>query len=385
MKKGLVLEGGAMRGLFSCGVIDVLMENGIVFDGAVGISAGAVFGCNYKSKQIGRPRRYNEKYCNDPRYCSFRSLIKTGDLYGADFCYRELPEELDPFDKKAFAENPMEFYVGASDVKSGECVFHKCEDGGEIDTLWMRASASMPLVSRVVRIGSYELLDGGICDSIPYKFMKENGYDKNLVVLTQPKGYIKTKNKLMPLIKITMRNYPLMIEAMAKRHVVYNHQVREVENDEREGRVFVIRPEESLKIGRIEKDPKELERVYQLGRKQAEKALPQLKEYLSDDYVIPERSEEMRKKIRKHFRFFGTVQGVGFRFQAMMAADRLGLSGWVKNESDGSVSMEIQGTEEEISAALDLIDNSRFIQIERIEEKIVPVNEEENGFNADYW
>ena len=132
-RTGLILEGGAMRGLFTCGVIDVFMENGIDFDGAVGISAGAVFGCNYKSRQIGRPRRYNEKYCRDKRYCSIRSLITTGDLYGADFCYRLLPDELDPFDREAFKNDPMEFYVGATDVKTGECVFHTCSDGEDAD------------------------------------------------------------------------------------------------------------------------------------------------------------------------------------------------------------------------------------------------------------
>ena len=131
MKTALIMEGGAMRGMFTCGVMDALMENGVAFAGAAGISAGAVFGCNFKSEQIGRPVRYNKKYCRDPRYCSIRSLIKTGDLYGVDFCYRELPEILDPFDYETFRSNPMEFYVGATDVNTGRCVYHKCSAGGE--------------------------------------------------------------------------------------------------------------------------------------------------------------------------------------------------------------------------------------------------------------
>ena len=160
LKTGLIMEGGAMRGMFTCGVIDVLMENGARFDGAAGISAGAVFGCNFKSRQIGRAIRYNKKYCADPRFCSFRSLIKTGDMYGADFCYRELPDLLDPFDRETFRTDPMEFYVGATDVSTGKCVYHKCVDGGHTDIQWMRASASMPLVSRPVSV------DGsGICCS----------------------------------------------------------------------------------------------------------------------------------------------------------------------------------------------------------------------------
>ena len=122
MKTALIMEGGAMRGMFTCGVIDVLMRHGITFDGAAGISAGAVFGCNFKSGQIGRPIRYNKKYCADPRYCSVRSMLRTGDLYGADFCYRELPDELDIFDREAFRNNPLQFYVGATDVQTGKGV-----------------------------------------------------------------------------------------------------------------------------------------------------------------------------------------------------------------------------------------------------------------------
>ena len=163
MKTALIMEGGAMRGMFTCGVMDVLMENGITFDGAAGISAGACFGCNFKSGQIGRPIRYNKEYCRDPRYCSFRSLILTGDLYNADFCYRELPEVLDPFDREAFAKNPMAFYVGATDVETGECVFHRCTDGSGEDMLWFRASASMPVVSRPVRIGDRVEADTVLC------------------------------------------------------------------------------------------------------------------------------------------------------------------------------------------------------------------------------
>ena len=169
MKTGLIMEGGAMRGMFTCGVIDVLMENGVRFDGAAGISAGACFGCNFKSGQIGRPIRYNKRYSRDWRYCSLRSLVQTGDLYGADFCYRALPDELDPFDRAAFAANPMDFYVGAADVDTGEIRYHNCLDGGARDMQWMRASASMPMVSRIVEADGFRLLDGGIVDPVPYR------------------------------------------------------------------------------------------------------------------------------------------------------------------------------------------------------------------------
>ena len=188
MKTGLVLEGGAMRGLYTAGVLDILMENGITVDGAVGVSAGAVFGCNYKSGQIGRVLRYNLAYCRDPRYMGLRSLIRTGDLYGEQFCYHDIPDRLDPFDREAFRKNPMAFYVVCTDVHTGEAVYYRLSDGGDRDIQWMRASASMPLVSRTVQVDGYELLDGGIADSIPIAWFRSQGYTRNLVILTQPAG-----------------------------------------------------------------------------------------------------------------------------------------------------------------------------------------------------
>ncbi len=278
--KGLVLEGGSMRGMFSAGIMDVFMENGIEFDGAVGVSAGAVFGCNYKSKQIGRAIRYNKRFCNNPEYASFRSLIKTGDIYGADFCYRRIPEELDIFDSETFKNNPMDFYVVATDMDTGKPVYHKCRNGNKEDVEWMRASASMPLVSRTVKIGKYSLSDGGTSDSIPVKFMIRKGYDKIVVILTQPKGFVKKKNKLIPLIKLTMRDKPNFIKAISNRHKMYNRTLSCIEKLEEKGRIFVIRPPYALEIGAVEHNPDELERVYRLGRETGEKYLSEVKSYL---------------------------------------------------------------------------------------------------------
>ncbi|MBR5587175.1 MAG: patatin family protein [Clostridia bacterium] len=281
MKKGLVLEGGAMRGLFSAGVIDVLMENNIEFDGLVGVSAGAAFGCNYKSRQIGRAARYNIKYCNDPRYCSFWSLVKTGDLFGKDFCYRKLPEELDIFDKKAFEANPMEFYAVCTDVMTGEPIYKRLDKADENCYEWMRASASLPLVSTVVEIEGKKLLDGGISDSIPLEFFEKRGYEKNVVVLTQPRGYVKKKPHLISLICFAMRKYPGMAKALARRHKMYNDQKKYVFDKADRGEVFVICPDEPLEINRIERNPDKLREVYELGRKIAEQELERLKEYLN--------------------------------------------------------------------------------------------------------
>ena len=280
MKTGLVMEGGAMRGMFSCGVIDVLLEEDLRFDAAAGISAGACFGCNFKSGQIGRAVRYNKRYSRDPRYCSLRSLLTTGDLYGADFCYRELPDVLDPFDRAAFRADPMEFWIGATDVASGRCLYHRCTDGGEADMLWMRASASMPALSRPVEVDGLRLLDGGIADPVPYAHMEALGYDRNVIVLTRPRAYRKEKAKGLPLMRLLLRKTPRMAEAMAVRHRVYNRQMDALDAREDGGLALVIRPPEPLGISRTEKDPDELERVYQLGRREGLRRLAEVRAWL---------------------------------------------------------------------------------------------------------
>ena len=280
MKIGLVMEGGAMRGLFTAGVIDVLMENQITFDGAIGVSAGAAFGCNFKSRQIGRVIRYNTKYCRDPRYGSFRSLLKTGDIYSKEFAYGELPNVLDPFDTKAFSENPMEFYVVATNIETGLPVYHKCETGTGEDMDWIQASASMPLVSHPVEIGGKLLLDGGMSDSVPLAYFQSIGYQKNVVILTRPEDYRKKKNKLMPVIRVRMHQYPNMIETLAYRHIMYNDEIAYIRKQKELGNTFIIEPREALHIGPVEHNPKELLRVYETGRKTAMEQLPALQAFL---------------------------------------------------------------------------------------------------------
>lgn len=282
MKRGLILEGGAMRGLFTAGVTDVMLENGIEFDGLVGVSAGACFGCNYKSRQPGRTLRYNLKYCRDPRYCSFRSLIRTGDLYGADFCYLEIPKRLDPFDYEAFRLNPMEFHVVCTDVETGEPVYRKLEHADREEMLWIRASASMPLVSRIVEVDGYRMLDGGVSDSVPLKYFEGLGYDRNVVILTQPEGYVKQPNKLIPLMRRSLRRYPRIVEAMARRHKVYNENLAYIRRREEQGTVLVIRPEAKLEVGHVEHDPAKLQAVYDLGRAAGQKSLSSLRDFLEE-------------------------------------------------------------------------------------------------------
>lgn len=281
MKKGLILEGGAMRGLFTAGVIDVMMEAGIEYDGIVGVSAGAAFGCNYKSKQIGRAVRYNMKYCNDRRYSGIVSLIKTGNIYSTDFAYGEVPLKYDVFDFDTYQSNPMEFYVVCTDIETGNAVYHSYKGKEDHCFDWIRASASMPMVSQIVEIDGQKFLDGGISDSIPVRYFEEMGYDKNVVVLTQPEYYQKKKNRLMPLIRVKYRKYPKLVETMENRHLVYNQTLAYIKEQEKQGKLFVIRPKEKLQIGKVEKNPEKLKEIYDIGRETATSRISELKKYLN--------------------------------------------------------------------------------------------------------
>ena len=279
MKKGLVLEGGAMRGLFTAGIIDVMMEAGVEPDGLIGVSAGAAFGCNYKSRQPGRAIRYNTRFAKDGRYSGLKSLLTTGDYFNAQFGYHIVPYQYDLFDVAAFEQNPMEFIVVCTDVLTGQAVYHKM-DRVDFDELeWLRASASMPLASKVVEVGGRKLLDGGVADSIPLAYFESIGYDRNVVILTQPEGYVKHRTKLMPLMRIGLRRYPEMIQAMDRRYLMYNRELEFVRQAEREGRCLVIRPDEKLPIGHISHDPEEMKRVYQIGREMGDRYIERIKAF----------------------------------------------------------------------------------------------------------
>lgn len=266
MKKGLVLEGGAMRGLFTCGIIDVMMEAGIEPDGLIGVSAGAAFGCNYKSRQPGRALRYNTRFAKDKRYCSWQSWLKTGDLYNAEFAYHVVPTQLDKFDNKAFDENPMEFIAVCTDVETGKAVYQRLTEATPLTYDWIRASASMPLASKVVELEGQKVLDGGVADSIPLEYFESIGYERNVVILTQPEGYVKEHTRLMPLMRIALKDYPRMIEAMDRRHIMYNRELAYVQRAEQKGRCLVIRPEDKIPIGHISHDPEQMRHVYEMGR-----------------------------------------------------------------------------------------------------------------------
>ena len=281
MKKGLVLEGGAMRGLWTAGILDVMMEAGVEPDGLIGVSAGAAFGCNYKSRQVGRAIRYNMRFARDKRYSGWQSLLKTGDYYNAEFGYHVIPKQYDVFDDDAFDANPMEFYAVCTDVLTGKPVYQRLMKADYDTYEWIRASASMPLVSKVVRLDGRLLLDGGVGDSIPLEFFESIGYERNVVILTQPKGYQKEHLRLMPLMRIALRKYPEMIAAMDRRHVMYNRQLEYVAQAERDGRCLVIRPDGQIPIGHISHDAEEMRQVYEMGRSTGNRFLERVQSFFS--------------------------------------------------------------------------------------------------------
>lgn len=279
MKKGLVLEGGAMRGLWTAGVTDVMMEHDIWPDGLIGVSAGAAFGCNYKSRQIGRAIRYNTRFARDRRYSGVWSLVTSGDYFNAKFGYHVVPYEYDLFDTKTFEQNPMQFMVVCTDVETGEAVYHDMNHVSFDELEWLRASASMPLVSKVVEVQGRKLLDGGVSDSIPLSFFESIGYDRNVVILTQPLGYRKQPSMLMPLMRLSLREHPQFVKAMSERYIMYNRQLEFVAQAEKEGRCLVIRPDEKIPIGHISHDPKQMRRVYEIGRQVGERYIEKIKEF----------------------------------------------------------------------------------------------------------
>lgn len=280
MKRGLVLEGGGMRGLFSEGIIDVMQEHDITVDGMIGVSAGALFGCNFKSHQVGRGLRYNIRFKDDPRYMSWRSFLTTGNLVNAKFAYHTMPMELDVFDIPTFEADPTEFYLVCTDIETGQPVYHQI-DYVEDETLeWFRATGSMPIVSTPVEIDGMKLLDGGLVDCIPLQHFQEIGYERNIVILTRPKGYQKTPNKMTWLFKMCCAKYPKVAECMARRHEMYNAQLQYIEEQATKGNILVIYPDHPLEIGRIELNEPKLRAIYQHGREKGTTLLEDIKQFL---------------------------------------------------------------------------------------------------------
>jgi len=269
-----------MRGLFTAGVLDVFMEHGLAFDGLVGVSAGACFGCNYKSRQAGRVIRYNKRFARDPRYCSWWSLLSTGDIFGGDFCYRELPCELDPFDSAAFAANPMEFHVSVTDCSTGKAAYRRLDVADDAAFAWIRASASMPLVSQAVVLDGHRYLDGGLSDGIPLRYFEGQGFARNIVITTRPRGYRKRFSKRLLLLRPLLWRMPAIYRALATRHVWYNATLDYIDSRVKDGAALLIAPKEPLPIARLCHEPERMQCVYEIGRAAGESRLEDVRTFL---------------------------------------------------------------------------------------------------------
>ena len=279
MKTGLVLEGGAMRGMFTAGVLDALLAAGVRADEVVGVSAGALFGVNYLSGQKGRAVRYNKRYNGDKNYMGLRPLLKEGNLFSTSYAYDLVPRRLDPFDDAAFQNSGVPFFAVVTNVDTGQAEYMQVKSVfDQMDLL--RASGSMPFVSRPVEWEGRRYLDGGVSDSIPFRWMAARGCDRLIVVLTREEGYRKTPMK-GALLRLLRRKYPAIARRLAARHTDYNRALEELERWQAEGRAFVIRPSVKTPISRIETDPEKLQQVYDLGLADGQAALPALNAYLA--------------------------------------------------------------------------------------------------------
>lgn len=278
-KTALILEGGAMRGLYSAGIIDVFMQYDVKVDVIYGVSAGALFGLNYKSRQIGRAIRYNLKYAKEKNYMGLYSLITTGNVMNRDFCFKKLVYELDKLDFETYKNNSVDFYAVVTNLQTGKAEYIKIDDA-EKDMEYFRASGSMPFVSIPVEINGNLYLDGAISDAIPIKKALEADYEKIIVVLTKAPGHNRKKKSYLP-YKLFYGKYPNMIETAKNSYKKYNETMDLIEKYEAENKIFVLRPSKFINVKRVEKDTSKLQQIYDLGVYDCANNFDRLKEYLN--------------------------------------------------------------------------------------------------------
>lgn len=276
---GLVLEGGGMRAITTAGVLDYFLDENIEFDNCIGVSAGSCHACSFLSKQRGRAYDAFVKYMDDKRYCSVHSLLTTGNLFGTDFVYNIIPNELLPIDAETYSKSKTKFQATVTNCITGKAEYLEVKDVKK-DIDYIRASSSLPLISTMVKIDGTPYLDGGIADSIPIEQSIKQGNTKNIVVLTRPRDYQKKKSSIGGMIRFAYRKYPKFIEASEKRYLNYNKTLSYLWEQEKKGTVFIIQPEYDLGIGRLEKNEPKLKAAYQYGYDLAKKMGDEIKAYL---------------------------------------------------------------------------------------------------------
>lgn len=279
---GLIVEGGGMRGVYSAGVLDFFIEKGLFFENNYGVSAGACHLCSYLAKQHKRAFRVNVDYLDDKRYCSIQSLLKTGNLFGAEMLYDIIPNKLDLFDYDTYDKNNSNFFAVVTNINTGKSEYIKIGDLKK-DIIYIRASSSLPLLAQNVKINGKEYLDGGISDSIPIKKSIADGNKKNIVILTRDETYRKNKNSLIPIMKLKYRKYPNLVKSIANRHIVYNDTLDFIKQLQNTDDVFVIRPKKPVQIGRTEKNREKLEGLYNDGYNDAKDCYEELLKYIGKE------------------------------------------------------------------------------------------------------
>lgn len=276
---GLVLEGGGMKGVYTAGVLDFFLDHGIDFAKCYGVSAGACHLCSYLSKQRGRAYAVAADYLDDPNYWGISSLLRTGDLFNVDMCYRQIPETLNPFDYETYDKNPSKGYAVVTNIETGRAEYIPFGDLHE-NIRAVRASASLPLVSRNVRIGDSLYLDGGLADPIPLLHSVLDGNRKNVVIMTKEVGYRRKPSKNLGLIRLCYARYPKVYELMKNRHIEYNKTLDYLQEQVNNKTAFLIRPQVKSDVGRIEKDEKKLKALYEEGYEEARRCHRGLMEFL---------------------------------------------------------------------------------------------------------
>lgn len=276
---GLVLEGGGMKGVYTAGVLDFFLDKGVEFSSVYGVSAGACHMCSYLSGQRGRALEVCVDYLDTRKYCSAESLLTTGDLFNVNMAYHLIPEYLNPYDYEAFHKYKGKAYAVVTNIKTGKPEYLRIRDmKEEIDAI--RASASLPLVSRNVKYNGKFYLDGGLSDAVPICKSILDGNKKNVVILTKEEGYVRTPSSHLGLIKLRYLRYPKVYELMANRHLAYNDMLTYLEKQQKNGQAFVLRPKKKSEVGRIEKDSEKLKALYEEGYQDAEENFTLLQNYL---------------------------------------------------------------------------------------------------------
>jgi predicted patatin/cPLA2 family phospholipase len=260
-----------MRGIYTAGVLDLFLDAGLTFPSIYGVSAGACHACSFVSGQRGRARGTVLNYIGDRRYASIYNLLTTGDYFGARFVYRTVPDELLPYDYGAFVNSPQTLYSVVTNVETGLAEYVPLGDLRQ-DMVWVQASASLPLLSRTVKLGGKKYLDGGIADSIPLAKSVADGNTRNVLVLTRHDGYRKAQSK-SKLIRLRYGKYPEFVRAAEERHTAYNAALAFAEEQSAAGRAVIIRPKAEVTLGRLEKDPEKLNALYDLGYADAKAAV----------------------------------------------------------------------------------------------------------------